>query len=101
MLGQHHHIAAKQSVFHTLAHRAMVVSSTQDQHDKELLTYKVSITTVPIPRLGPQPMASKVHQPQPIKQQQQPQQQQPIRQQQQQKEHHHSCAIHARNKGEV
>ena len=31
-----HHITAKQSVFNTLAHRAKVVSSTQDQLDKEL-----------------------------------------------------------------
>ena len=31
-----HHITAKQSVFNTLAHRAKVVSSTQDQLDREL-----------------------------------------------------------------
>ena len=31
-----HHITTKQSVFDTLAHRAKVVSSTQDQLDKEL-----------------------------------------------------------------
>ena len=48
-------------------------------------TYQDSITTVPIPRLGPQPVASKVYQPQPTKQQQQYQQQKPTRQQQQQK----------------
>ena len=64
-------------------------------------TYEVSITPVSISRLGSQPMASKVHQPQPTKQQQQPQQQQPTRQQQQKKEHHHSCAIHARNRGKI
>ena len=39
-------------------------------------TYKVSITTVPISRLGPQPMTSIVYQPQLTKQWQQPQQQQ-------------------------
>ena len=51
---------------------------------------------MPISTLGTQPVASKVHQPQPTQQQQQP-----TRQQQQQKEHYHSCALHARKRGEV
>ena len=51
---------------------------------------------MPLSRLGTQPVASKVHRPQPTKQQQ------PTRQQQQQqKEHYHSCALHARNRGKV
>ena len=31
-----HHITAKQGVFNTLAHRGMVVSSSQDKLDQEL-----------------------------------------------------------------
>ena len=61
-------------------------------------TYQDSITTVPFPRLGPQPLASKVYQPPPNQQQQQSQQQ-PTRQQQQQIEHHHSCTIQGKSSG--
>ena len=32
-----HHITAKQSVYNTLAHRAKMISSTQDKMDRELL----------------------------------------------------------------
>ena len=37
------HITAKQSVFNTLAHRAKVVSSTQDQLDRELSHIKSAL----------------------------------------------------------
>ena len=38
-----HHITAKQSVFNTLAHRTMTVSSTQDSMDKELDHIKTAL----------------------------------------------------------
>ena len=38
-----HHITAKQSVFNTLAHRAKVVSSSQDTLDKELQHIKTAL----------------------------------------------------------
>ena len=38
-----HHITAKQSIFNTLAHRAKIVSSTQDNMDKELLHIKTAL----------------------------------------------------------
>ena len=38
-----HHITAKQSVFNTLAHKAKVVSSTQDQLDRELSHIKSAL----------------------------------------------------------
>ena len=56
-----HLITAKQSVFNTLAHRAKTVSSTQDSMDKQLNHIKTALPTLPIPLLGPQPMASQVH----------------------------------------
>ena len=63
-------------------------------------THQDSTTTMPVSRLGPQPVAPQVHQPQPTQQQQQQHQQQPTRQQQQ-KEHYHSSFIHARDRGKV
>ena len=38
-----HHITAKQSVFNTLAHRAKIVSSTQDKMDRELQHIKTAL----------------------------------------------------------
>ena len=38
-----HHITAKQSVYNTLAHRAKIVSSTQDKMDKELQHIKTAL----------------------------------------------------------
>ena len=43
------HITAKQSVFNTLAHRAKVVSSTQDQLDKELQYIKSALQQCQFP----------------------------------------------------
>ena len=44
-----HHITAKQSVFNTLAHGAKVVSSTQDQLDKELQHIKTALQQCQFP----------------------------------------------------
>ena len=55
-----HHITAKQSVFNTLAHRAKIVSSSQDSMDKELNHIKTALKHCQFPP-GPQPMASQVH----------------------------------------
>ena len=38
-----HHITAKQSVYNTLAHRAKIVSSTQDKMDRELQHIKTAL----------------------------------------------------------
>ena len=44
-----HHITAKQSVFNTLAHRAVTVSSTQDSLDKELDHIKTALKQCQFP----------------------------------------------------
>ena len=58
-----HHITAKQSVYNTLAHRAKVVSSTQDKMDRELQHFKDSTTTLSVSSMGPQPVATQIHPP--------------------------------------
>ena len=78
-----HHINAKQTVYNTLAHRAEKVSSTEDKMDRELPTHQDSITTVSVSRLGPQPMATQIYQPQPAHHHQQQQLQQQSTSQQQ------------------
>ena len=44
-----HHITAKQSVFNTLAHRAKVVSSSQDKLDRELQHIKTALQQCQFP----------------------------------------------------
>ena len=44
-----HHITAKQSVFNTLAHRAKVVSSSQDKLDQELQHIKTALQQCQFP----------------------------------------------------
>ena len=44
-----HHITAKQSVFNTLAHRAKVVSSSQDKLDQELQHIKTALQACQFP----------------------------------------------------
>ena len=44
-----HHITAKQSVFNTLAHRAKVVSPTQDKLDKEMQHIKAALQQCQLP----------------------------------------------------
>ena len=44
-----HHITAKQSVYNTLAHRAKVVSSSQDTLDKELQHIKTALQSCQFP----------------------------------------------------
>ena len=44
-----HHITARQSVFNTLAHRAKVVSSSQDRLDKELQHIKTALQACQFP----------------------------------------------------
>ena len=44
-----HHITAKQSVYNTLAHRAKVVSSSQDKLDQELQHIKSALQTCQFP----------------------------------------------------
>ena len=61
-----HHITAKQSIYNTLAHRAKIVSSTQDKMDRELQHIRTALQHVSVSRLGPQPVATQIHQPQPV-----------------------------------
>ena len=71
-----HHIIAKQSVYNTLVHRAKLVPSTQNKLDRELPTHKDSITTLPVSSMGPQPVATQIHPPQPAQYHHHSQQQQ-------------------------
>ena len=57
-----HHITAKQSVYNTLAHRAKIVSSTQDKMDRELQHIIQHYNIVSF-RMGPQPVATQIHPP--------------------------------------
>ena len=44
-----HHITAKQSVYNTLAHRAKLVSSSQDRRDQELQHIKIALQACQFP----------------------------------------------------
>ena len=58
-------------------------------------TYQDNSTTMPVPQLGPQPIASQVHLPQ------QQQHYKPIGQQPKQKEYYHSSPLHAQDRWKV
>ena len=84
-----HHITAKQSVYNILAHRAKIVSSTQDKMDSKLQHIRTALQQCQFCRLGPQPMATQIYQPQPAHYHHHHQQQEEQSTSQQQKEHHH------------
>ena len=79
-----HHISAKQNVYNTLAHRAKIVSSTEDKMDRELQHIRTALEHCQFP-------ANHHHHHQ--------QQQQSTSQQQ--KEHHHCSSIHAKHRRKV
>ena len=104
-----HHITAKQSLYNTLTYRSKIVSSTHDKNGQGTPTHKDNTTTLSVSRIGPQPMATQIHPPQPAQhhhhhhhhQQQQQQQQQQEFISQQYKEHHHCSSIHAQHRRKV
>ena len=55
----YHHTTAKQSVYNTLAHRAKVVSFTR-QTGPGTTTHQNSTTSMPVPQLGPKPVAPQI-----------------------------------------
>ena len=71
-----HHITAKQSLYNTLAYRSKIVSSTHDKNGQGTPTHKDSTTTLSVSRMGPQPMATQIHPPQPAQHHHHQQQQQ-------------------------
>ena len=90
-----HHITAKQSVYNTLAHRAKIVSSTQDKLDREVQHIKTALQHCQFPAWALNQW-QQVHPPQHYHHNQQ---QQSTRQQQ--KEHHHTCSLHAHHRRKV
>ena len=95
-----HHITAKQSVYNTLAHRAKIVSSTQDKLDRELQHIRTALQHCQFSAWALNQWQHRfTHPNQPNITTTTNNNNQSTRQQQ--KEHYHSCSLHAHHRRKV